>query len=151
MREPEDRISEADDASRRLTRRADRTITIIQIAEAVIISIALVALAILFPAFISLNTKEHVQGRQIAADQKKIAADQKQIAVNQRRVQTACSFWRDLATLPVTSQSSELGTGIVVHSREAYEGFVCPEPLPAPSAILIGQARKYGIPVTIRP
>jgi hypothetical protein len=67
----------------------------------------------------------------------------------EQRSQAACSFWKDLAIVPVSNAQngwpSQLAISIVAHSREAYRGFGCPGKLPPPSASFIRGANHYGI------
>ena len=60
------------------------------------------------------------------------------LALTLSRTSAACSFYKDLSGLPVTvaantHRPSELGIGIIAHSREAFRGQGCSGRLPPPS------------------
>jgi hypothetical protein len=63
----------------------------------------------------------------------------------------ACSFYRDLAGLPVTilattGRPSELGMSIIANSRAAYRDLGCQGPLPPPSPSFTHWASYYRLP-----
>ena len=66
------------------------------------------------------------------------------------RTSAGCSFYKDLSGLPVTvvattGKPSELGVGIIAHSREAFRGSGCTGTLPPPSASFRRWAPFFGL------
>lgn len=110
---------ETADASRNRVRRADRTITIIQITESVVIAALVVVIALL--------------AWRVITDEQDLRA--------------SCAIYSDVGTSPVSDQSSELGIKLVIDFRNAFRGTGCPGVMPPPSAELVREAGKYGLVV----
>lgn len=77
-----------------------------------------------------------------------------------KQLDSSCSFYRDLGTVPLPvsvkltvngSKPSELGVRLVLHSRYAYTGQGCHGALPGPSAGLIKWAHYYKLPIVPDP
>ena len=134
-----------EDAARKVTRSADRTVKAVQIAEAVMLGIALVAIVVLSTVVFQQHSTVQAQAATLRVQQTELVRAQKQITLNERRVLTACSFWKDLGELPVSLAATKLGIGIVVHSRTAFTGFVCIGKLSPVSPELRTLAHKYGL------
>jgi hypothetical protein len=58
-----------------------------------------------------------------------------------------CSFYQEIATLPVNATTSKFGTQLLENSRESYIRLGCAGRLPAPSAEFLRIAAKYNVRV----
>lgn len=62
-------------------------------------------------------------------------------------IRGSCAFYRDIATVPIAPNASQLGVQIVSDSRTSFETLHCSGTLPPPQPELIKLAEKYGIPI----
>lgn len=86
-----------------------------------------------------------------AAIQHQVQVNQAIIAVLQQQLRADCSFYADLAGLPLVNAAngkpSVLSVKVISDSRGAWHGHSCPGKLAAPSPSFVAGAALYHLPV----